>query len=78
MATQLLPAPDGDLVRQGSADRLLADLPGLARARLDACGVAVPDPQAPPCTHCNAELFPSYRRGDRDQRLASFIGLAPG
>ncbi len=74
VASQLM-QPDGRLLRP-AGDRFMADLPGMARLRLEAVGVAIPDPQSPPCTHCNPLLFPSHRRGDAERRLASFIGVA--
>ena len=71
-----LEAPDSIL--PGPGDRSFGDLQRLARFQLAASGVAAADPTPPPCTRCQPDLFPSWRR-DREQatRMASFIGLLP-
>ncbi|MEL7046755.1 MAG: peptidoglycan editing factor PgeF [Pseudomonadota bacterium] len=55
-----------------SSDRYLADLPRLARLRLEALGVSAVD-GARVCTFENAESFFSYRRDGRTGRMASLI-----
>ncbi|MEM9314720.1 MAG: peptidoglycan editing factor PgeF [Pseudomonadota bacterium] len=53
-------------------DRYLADLPRLARLRLEALGLGAVDGDRA-CTFENAELFYSYRRDGRTGRMASLI-----
>ena len=66
------------VIRPGAGDRSFADLPGAARLALGRAGVAVPDPQSPPCTRCSPDLFHSYRaEGAAAGRMAAFIALRP-
>jgi copper oxidase (laccase) domain-containing protein len=53
----------------------LADLPGLARARLAAAGVAAVE-GGTWCTVSDARRFYSYRRDGETGRMAAFIWLA--
>ncbi len=50
------------------------DLPTTARLHLLAMGVAEVH-VLPLCTRCHPEIFYSYRRGDREARMLSFIGI---
>ena len=59
----------------------LADLPSLARQRLQALGVAHVygnDSSAPWCTVANASRFFSYRRDGVSGRMAACVWLAGG
>lgn len=69
----------GNAGNAGSAEKWLADLPGLARQRLQALGVAQVDGNdgsAPWCTVSNASRFFSHRRDRVSGRLAACIWLA--
>ena len=78
VAATLQALGDPGALRAGSGDRVLADLPRLARFQLAEAGVAVADPSPPPCTRCHPELFPSWRRdGSTASRMASFVGMRP-
>lgn len=59
-----------------AAGKFMADLPGLARRRLQQAGVsAIYGGRW--CTHTEAERFYSYRRSPRCGRMASLIWLTP-
>ena len=60
--------------RPRSAGKWLADLPALARARLDACGVATVVASGA-CTASDGERFYSYRRDGITGRMAALIWI---
>ena len=61
--------------RAGGAGRWFADLPALARRRLDALGVGDVRGQSP-CTHSDPRRFYSYRRDGATGRMAALAWLA--
>jgi hypothetical protein len=61
--------------RPGRADRLLADLPALARRRLAAAGVTAVHGGGL-CTHADPARFYSYRRDGATGRMAALAWLA--
>jgi hypothetical protein len=61
--------------RPGCADRLLADLPALARRRLAAAGVTAVHGSGL-CTHADPARFYSYRRDGATGRMAALVWLA--
>ncbi|WP_144638878.1 peptidoglycan editing factor PgeF [Bordetella genomosp. 13] len=63
------------LPRPGIADKWLADLPGLARLKLQRAGVAEPDVSGL-CTVSDPRFF-SYRRDKETGRMAALAWLAP-
>lgn len=75
-AEPLAAVGDPGSILPGAGGRSRADLPRLARFQLAAAGVTVADPSPPPCTRCEAALFPSWRRdGAAAPRMATFVGL---
>jgi copper oxidase (laccase) domain-containing protein len=60
--------------RAGRPGRWLADLPGLARRRLAAAGVADVG-GGDLCTHADAERFYSFRRDGATGRMAALAWL---
>jgi copper oxidase (laccase) domain-containing protein len=58
------------------AGKWMADLPGLARARLTRAGLA-DIAGGPWCTHTDAARFHSYRRDPKAGRMALVAWLAP-
>ena len=65
----------GGEFRAGSAGRLFADLPALARRRLNALGVGEVRGQSP-CTRSDPRRFYSYRRDGATGRMAALAWLA--
>lgn len=72
IATQ--PESDADF-RPGRGSKYLADLPGLARRRLTACGVTAVYGGGH-CTVSDPQRFYSYRRDGQTGRMAALIWLA--
>lgn len=68
------PESDADF-RPGSGRKYLADLPGLARRRLAACGVTAVY-GGDHCTVADPTRFFSYRRDGQTGRMAALIWLA--
>lgn len=63
--------------RPGKAGKWLADLPGLAEAKLQATGVQEIT-RSGFCTYTAADKFYSYRRDNVTGRMASMIWINPG
>lgn len=63
--------------RAGRAGKFLADLPSLARRRLEACGVSEIHGGGL-CTHADPARFFSYRRDGETGRMAALIWLEKG
>lgn len=67
--------PDSEAdFRPGAGSKYLADLPGLARRRLAACGV-ISVHASVHCTVSDPERFYSYRRDGQTGRMAALIWL---
>jgi hypothetical protein len=74
MFVAMQPQSDADF-RPGKGQKYLADLPGLARRRLVACGVTAIH-GGEHCTVTDPARFYSYRRDGQTGRMAALIWLA--